>query len=97
MIATFMLSLRKSFQVNEHKFRALVHIHEYHNEEQVKQFWSKISRISLSQFSKSYLKPHTKKRIRPDYRGSLRIRYYDAKIALELRSIYNTLAPFLGA
>ncbi|MFH1864223.1 MAG: helix-turn-helix domain-containing protein, partial [bacterium] len=31
MIKTFMYLLRKSFKINETKFRVLIHIHEYHD------------------------------------------------------------------
>ncbi len=96
MVATFLHLLRSSFSIEEKKLRVLVHIHEYHNKEEILKFWSKTTNIPLSQFSKSYLKPHTKKRIREDYKGSLRIRYYDAKVALELRTFYNTFAQNLG-
>lgn len=92
MVATFTKLLRLSFEVDEKKFRALVHIHEYHNDKEIKKFWSKISGIPLSQFNKSYQKPHTQKRKRKDYKGCLVVRYYDYRIALELNMIYNVFA-----
>lgn len=92
MIKSFITLLRSSFDVKENKFRGLVHIHEYHNDSHVKIFWSKVSGIPLSQFSKSYRKPHSKKRKRANYMGSFRINYYDFQVAKELRSIYNTFA-----
>jgi transcriptional regulator with XRE-family HTH domain len=96
MIKTFLYLIRNSFSVEENKFRALIHMHEYHNEKYLFAFWQKVTRLPQSLFSKSYIKPHTGKRIRDNYMGSLRIRYYDAKIALELRAIYNTFAKSLG-
>lgn len=96
MIATFIKLLRLSFTLDESKFRALVHIHEYHNEAQIKNYWSNITGIPLSQFTKSYLKPHTKKVIRQDYKGALRIAYADTKIVDELKAVYNGLAKSLG-
>lgn len=95
MIKTFLNLLRSSFLLDESKFRALLHVHEYHNEKEIKNYWSKIANIPLSQFSKSYLKPHTKKNIRTGYKGTISISYYDYKIALELRFIYNRLAESL--
>lgn len=96
MVATFIKLLRLSFSLDESKFRALVHIHEYHNEAQIKNFWSNITGIPLSQFTKSYLKPHTKKVIRQGYKGALRIAYADTKIVDELKAVYNGLAKSLG-
>ncbi|OGE30397.1 hypothetical protein A2631_01335 [Candidatus Daviesbacteria bacterium RIFCSPHIGHO2_01_FULL_44_29] len=92
MVSLFLLTLRKGFSLEEHKFRALVHIHEYHSDKEIKEFWSQITKIPLSQFTKSYLKPHTGKNTRSGYKGSISVRYYDYKIALELNSIYNTFS-----
>ncbi len=96
MISTFLKMLRSSYNLDEKKFRALVHIHEYHSDIKIKSFWSKITHIPLTQFNHSYLKPHTKKRRREDYKGSLRIRYYDAKIARELIIYYNMFSKHIG-
>lgn len=92
MISTFLFLFRNGFPLEEHKFRALIHIHEYHNDKKTKGFWSQITKIPLSQFTKSYLKPHTGKNTKPGYKGSISIRYYDYKIALELNSIYNSFS-----
>ena len=73
-----------------------MHIHEYHNENEIKNYWSKIASIPLSQFTKSYLKPHTKKVVRQGYKGALRIAYADTKIVDELKAVYNGLANSLG-
>jgi hypothetical protein len=89
MVSTFMSLIRKSFDLDEKKFRAMVHIHDYHDNNEIKKYWSRVTKIPLQQFSKSYNKPNTKKRKRKGYMGSIRIRYYDYKIALELRSYYN--------
>ncbi len=97
MVTTFLKLLRISFNIDECKLRALVHIHEYHNDSEIKQYWSKITSIPLSRFTKSYLKPHTQKIIRPGYKGAIRISYYDSTIVNELKAIYNTLAERLGA
>jgi hypothetical protein len=96
MVATFVKLIRNSYELDESKFRALVHIHKYHDEKEIKNFWSKITDFPLAQFSKSYQKPNTGKRIRDNYMGTIRIRYYDYKIALELRSLYNTFVREIG-
>lgn len=96
MIAIFLFLLRKSFNTDDHKFKALIHIHEYHDELLLKKYWSKVTKIPITNFYKSYKKPHTKKRIKPGYKGSISIRYHDYRIALELRSVYNNLTKILG-
>lgn len=97
MVSTFLKLMRRAFPLNELKFRALVHIHEYHDEKAIKSFWSKLTGIPLSQFTKSYLKPHTKKVIRQGYLGCLRITYHNSRIVDELKMTYNILAKNLGA
>lgn len=97
MIKTFLTLLRRSFPLDEKKFRALVHIHEYHNENEIKNYWSIITKIPPTQFSKSYLKPHTRKLVRPGYKGAIRIAYYDSRIAAQLKATYNILAKHIGA
>jgi hypothetical protein len=96
-VSLFLKLLRQSFVVDNRKFRALVHIHEYHNDSQVRKFWSRITGIPLNQFFRSYKKPHTGKRIKKEYRGTISVRYYDYRIALELHSVYNELCKNLGA
>lgn len=95
MIETFLKLFRSSFRLDEKKFRGLVHVHEYHDEVEVVKFWSKTTNISINQFSKSYKKPNTGKIKRVGYQGTLRIRYYDAQIARELKCLYNTAAEVL--
>ena len=95
MVKSFLTLLRSSFELEERKFRALVHIHEYHNEKKIKNYWSKVTNIPLSQFSKSYLKSHTGKNVKEGYKGTISISYYDYKIALELSFVYNWFAEKL--
>ncbi|MEX1123646.1 MAG: hypothetical protein WEC81_00495 [Patescibacteria group bacterium] len=95
MIKVFLINLRKSFVLDEGKFRALIHIHEYHDDQQLKAYWSKLTDIPVKQFSKSYLKTNSGPRRKNNYMGCLRIRYYDARIALELRTYYNMYSKLL--
>ena len=95
MVLTFLKLFRCAFALDEKKFRGLIHVHEYHNETEIKKYWASITNIPLSQFQKSYIKSHTKIRIRNDYKGTISIRYYDYKIALELYFIYNRFAKTL--
>lgn len=80
----FLKIFRKSFPLRENKFRALLHLHEYHEEKKQIRFWSKATRIPIKQFSKSFHKKNTGKNIRAGYPGCLSVRYYDSKIQKEL-------------
>lgn len=87
--------LRSAFKLNVSKPRALVHIHDYHNDNEIKIFGRRSLTFLYHNLIKIILK-NTKIRIRDSYQGCLRIRYYDSKIALELRSIYNAFTKQLG-
>ncbi|MBI5613783.1 hypothetical protein HY947_02575 [Candidatus Gottesmanbacteria bacterium] len=97
MVQTFLKLLRQSFVIQEEKIRALIHMHEYHNEEKTMQFWMNITNLPKNLFSKTYRKPHTGHRKRINYQGCIRVRYYNAYIARELAALYNSCAHSLGS
>lgn len=90
LIKTFLSLIRKGFNTDESKFRALIHLHQYHNEEKQKNFWHEITGIPLDKFNRTYWKPNTGKRKHDNYPGCIAISYYDAKVAKELTTIYNS-------
>ena len=94
LISNFLRLFREAFILDESKFRALIHLHTYHEDIKQKEFWNKITKIPLSQFSKSYQKSHTSKRTKDQYQGCITITYYDARIAKELESIYTMFSSF---
>lgn len=83
MVRIFMFLMRKSFIIKEEKFRALLHLHEYHDKNEMIDFWSKITGISKNQFS-LYNKPHTGINKKEGYKGCLSIRYGDSRILKEI-------------
>ncbi|NCO23178.1 response regulator transcription factor [Candidatus Kuenenbacteria bacterium] len=97
LIKTFIGLFRKVFQVDEKKFCILLHVHEYHDEEKQKNFWSSLTKIPKKQFFKVFYKQHTKKRIREGYPGCVAIYYYNIKIARELRMLSKVFSEQLGA
>jgi hypothetical protein len=95
MIGKFLSLLREAFPLKEEKFRALVHLHDYHHQENQLKYWSKITQIPLSQFHKPYLKPHTGKNIREGYQGCISIRYLDSALGKLLKMIYSEFGQSL--
>lgn len=87
-IAIFLELFRESFEINELKFRARLHLHEYHNERKQLIFWSKITKIPLHRIS-IYRKPNTGKRIKDEYPGCISINYSDTKIFTALTGYYK--------
>jgi hypothetical protein len=88
MVQKFLELLRSSFEIREEKLRALVHLHQYHHEEQQLKYWSQLTCIPLTQFHKSYIKPHTGKNTRSGYPGCISIRYLDSSLGKLLKMIY---------
>lgn len=95
IIKIFLKLLKKGFEIDEKKLKANIHLHEYHIEKKQKKFWSKITGIPSSQFNKSYLKPHTKKRVRENYPGCVRICYYSADTARRIKALYSSLIKYI--
>lgn len=95
MIKTFLTLFRNSFTLNEAKFQASLHLHEYHNKTTQLKFWSKITNITVNKIS-VYLKPHTGKNTKENYPGCISIRYNDVIIFEEIQAYYKVLARQYG-
>jgi hypothetical protein len=91
MIQYFLLAFRRSFDIVEKKFRGLIHLHEYHDAKKQLRYWSGITGIPVSQFSKSFFKKNTGINKKENYPGCLNIRYYDSKIYKEIIIIIKHL------
>lgn len=97
LIQTFLTSLRRAFQIDEDKFSVCLHLHEYHDELQQMQFWSKITGIPVSQFIKPCHRPNTGKRKKHNYQGCASIRYHDYRVFTELKILWETFGNNMGA
>lgn len=87
LVRTFIFLFRKSFSLNESKFRIIMHLHKYHNEEIQKQFWSEITGVPVTQFLKTYNKKNTGLYKKERYQGCIQIRYHDVTIGRKLHSV----------
>ncbi len=87
LVKTFLNLLRTAFVLDEKKFKAVVHVHSYHDPARQIKFWSKVTNIPVSQFSKPFLKRNSGRRIREGYEGCISVRYFDAKIGRQLLSL----------
>ncbi len=90
LIQSFLVLFRNSFSLDESKFRILMHLHDYHSEEDQKLFWSKITQIPYSQFNKSYRKSSDHKYKKEGYQGCIKVCYGDVSIARKLNAIAKT-------
>jgi hypothetical protein len=92
LIKYFLKTFRKAFDVDEKRFRALIHIHEYHNKEEQINYWSEITEIPKSQFTRPYKKPNTGKRIKDDYQGCISLRYYGRQLRQEIMFLISEIS-----
>lgn len=95
MIRSFLFLLRNSFFIDEKKFKVWLHLHEYHNKEEMVGFWSDITGIEKKQFS-IYNKPHTGINKKLGYRGCVSIYYGDAKIFKEVFIIIERFVRYIN-
>jgi hypothetical protein len=87
LVELFLKLLRNSFDLNEEKFRVIMHLHDYHNEAKQKEFWQEITSVPKKQFNQTHHKAHTKKQTREGYPGCISLRYYDVSVSRELLAI----------
>lgn len=83
MIQTYLFLLRSSFNIDNSKLRAIVHLHEYHDKNEQINYWSRITSINKKYIS-VYQKKNTGQRKKNNYNGCISVRYGDTKILDEL-------------
>lgn len=92
MIMLFLRFLRVICGVDEDRLRLLLHLYSDQNEKDMKLFWSKVTSISLDQFSKTYI--HEKKKgvyKKISKYGTISLRYSDKEL---LKIINNWLNEY---
>ncbi|HNV12963.1 MAG TPA: hypothetical protein PK686_03770 [bacterium] len=95
MIRIFLFLLRKSFSIDENKLSACIHLHEYHDKEEMINFWSQVSGIGENKFY-VYNKPHTGINKKLGYKGCLSVYYGDVKIFKEIFIIIQRFIEYCG-
>ena len=93
IISLFLKLLRYCYNIDESKFRCTFQGRADQNIKQLEEFWSKITKIPLSQFYKANIDPRTigKPSKKIDYKGVCRIDYFSGEIFLELMKIIELL------
>jgi len=95
LLKIFLKLLRTSFNLDESKFRVKLQIHDTHDFEKIKKYWSKILSIPQSQFMKPTITKPTGRKHRKEYFGTCTVRYHDYKLQLKLIGIYEEFAKNL--
>jgi hypothetical protein len=90
MIKVYLFLLRKCFLIDEKKLKANIHLHGYHMQDEMIEYWSKITKIKKENIY-IYKKNNSGKTIRKDYKGCISLRYGDVNIFNEVMLIINRL------
>lgn len=96
LVSLFLGGLRKSFKLDETKFRVVMHLHSYHNEDKEKKFWSEVTSIPESKFTKTFQKQESGINKKVGYRGCVQIKYFDVSIKRTLLASKAILAKKMG-
>lgn len=90
MIKVYLFLLRRSFAIKEGRLKATIHLHSYHNQGEIINFWSKITKIDRENFH-IFRKNNLGKRIKKDYKGCISLRYGDVNVFDEVMLIISRL------
>lgn len=93
MIKLFLSLLRSNFNVDEKKFRCRI-MHRYDQDgNALCRHWSKLTKIALSKFYRSYKDKRTKGQVttNKDYKGICAVIYFSTDLQYELQSIGESL------
>jgi hypothetical protein len=92
LVELFIYLLRRSFPLDESKFKVHLQIHTIQNYNHIKLFWSKFLHIPENQFIKPTITLRKGGKYRRDYVGTCTVKYQDYAIQLKLMGIYEFLA-----
>ncbi len=90
MILLFLKFLRSVFVLDEKRFRIYVYCYSNQNTEEIIQFWSKITKVPKTQFTKPYIRTDFKTTANKMPYGLIHVRYSDKKLLLEIKSMIES-------
>lgn len=89
LLRTFISLLRKAFPLDESKFRVHLQIHDTHDFEKLKKYWSETLSISPSLFIRPTITSANGKKHRNSYFGTCSLKYGDYSLQLKLIGLYE--------
>jgi len=85
-LKTIVFLLRYLYKIDEAKLRCCLHLRKDQNERELKNFWSNLLKIPISQFLKTQFDKRTIKKTYEHYKGVCVLIYYD--MVLQRRILY---------
>jgi transcriptional regulator with XRE-family HTH domain len=90
MVKVYLFLLRKSFDINIGRLKGAIHLHSYHNQVEMVDYWSKVTKINKNNLY-FFKKQNSGKTIRENYKGCISLRYSDVNVFDEVMLIINRL------
>ncbi len=91
IIALFTKFLREILNVDPKRLRGQLFIYPDHNKNQLIKYWSKITKIPITQFQKVILLKQKNVKYKPNIRGTFKIRYSSKETFLKLQDIIEAV------
>lgn len=93
IVIIFLKLLKYCFNFKLDKVRCLVQCRADQNPKELENYWAKITKVPKQLFRKPNIDPRTigKPTKKKDYKGVLRIEYYDRKVQYDLESLANLI------
>lgn len=97
IVKIFLNLLRSAYNFDISKVRCTVQCRADQNSDSLENYWSKETGIPKSQFYKARIDPRTagKPTKKKDYKGVLRVDYFDSRIHIELEYVAILVAEYL--
>lgn len=89
IIRLFLEFLRKDLGINELRLKAQLQIHEGDDKENIENYWSKVTNIPRSRFTKTIIRPVGNKIGKS--MGTCKVRYSDKSLYLKLESLLKKM------
>lgn len=89
LVRTFITLLRKSFILEEKKFKIHLQIHKDQDFNTLRAYWSNLLNIPPSQFYRPTITDGNGKKHRNEYFGTCSVRYYENRLQLLLIGIFE--------
>lgn len=97
MVKLYIHSLRTLYEIEEKKLRILLYCYSNQDIPTLISYWSKLTKIPKSQFTKAYVKKDPQVNVRIMKYGLAHIRYNDKKLLIEIKNlieyVYRKYAP----
>ena len=91
IVRVFLFVLRSCFLIKEDRLHVRVHIHDYHDDEKIRKYWSEVTKVPVSRFYKSFIKRSDHKFKHLDYKGCVHISYSDSHISRVILAFAKSL------